>query len=152
MGTNCLIDVQDDYGKVIVSIFSQYDGYLEGFGAMLADILSEFVIVDGLNHDKRRWGRLANGMECLAAQLVAQLKCEAGGIYLVPPGTEEAPFHYLVFPTNPLKDQVNRPIISEVGIRIRIKGLKQWSWIGHARDFDVEKVLKQVEEELEKVD
>ena len=94
MGTRSLTIVRDEEGRDIVVIYRQMDGYFSGMGADLANILNGFVIVNGLNvSETRPW--IANGMGCLAAQLVANLKDGPGGIYLCPPGTKDVWEEYI---------------------------------------------------------
>ena len=54
--------------KVIVSIYSHWDGYPEGLGVTLAEYLNGKVVTNGLG--KRDDYNLFNGMGCLAASLV----------------------------------------------------------------------------------
>jgi hypothetical protein len=63
-------------------MYRQYDGYPTGHGAELAEFLAPFHMVNGLSTNETR--KVANGMGCLAAQLVANFKDEAGGFYLYP--------------------------------------------------------------------
>jgi hypothetical protein len=63
-------------------MYRQYDGYLEGHGQELAEFLVQFSLVNGLGNGNPE-GRVANGLGCLAAQMVAEFKTEAGGIYLM---------------------------------------------------------------------
>lgn len=79
MGTRCLTIVYD-HGKPIINLYRQYDGYPSGHGAELAEFLSEFKIVNGISG--RETTRTANGMGCLAAQLVAHFKESVGGFYI----------------------------------------------------------------------
>jgi hypothetical protein len=60
-------------------MYRQYDGYPTGHGAELADFLSGFEIVNGYGEVKPK---LANGMGCLAAQLIANFKQSVGGFYI----------------------------------------------------------------------
>jgi hypothetical protein len=78
MGTRCLTFVYEKYGEVekpVVNMYRQFDGYPEGHGAEL----SEF-----LNSDLS-----ANGMGCLAAQMVAHFKESPGGFYIHPTDVTE---------------------------------------------------------------
>ena len=69
MGTRSLTFVYD--GDVpVINIYRQYDGYPSGHGTELAEFL------DGIEG--------ANGMTCLAAQLVANFKKTVGGFYIHP--------------------------------------------------------------------
>jgi len=81
MGTRSLTFVYDDETPII-NMYRQYDGYPTGHGAELAEFLAPFTLVNGLSTVETR--KVANGMGCLAAQLVANFKSEAGGFYLYP--------------------------------------------------------------------
>ena len=88
MGTRSLTRVfekwEDTKGKEqrqpIVCMYRQYDGYISGHGHELAEFLKPFTIVNGIGLDDKR--KIANGMGCLAAQLVAHFKDCPGNIYL----------------------------------------------------------------------
>ena len=64
----------------ILCMYRQYDGYLDGHGRELAEFLQGFNIVNGLSIDVPE--RTANGVHCLAAQLIAYFKDGPGGIYI----------------------------------------------------------------------
>ncbi len=93
MGTRSLTTVYKDYdyddNVALVTIYRQYDGYPDGHGAELKEFLARIEIVNGFALPERA-GTHANGMGCLAAQLVAHFKNDAGlgGIYLVEPGSK----------------------------------------------------------------
>jgi hypothetical protein len=82
MGTRSLTYVYDGESPV-VCMYRQFDGYPEGHGREVASFLEELTVVNGLAMDETR--RVANGMGCLAAQLVASFKGQAGGFYLHSP-------------------------------------------------------------------
>ena len=65
--------------KKIVSIYNQYDGYPEGLGVTIASYLDNKTIVNGLGGDR---DTVFNGLGCLAASLIAELKEEAGNVYI----------------------------------------------------------------------
>ena len=69
--------------KIQVQIYNHYDGYPSGLGVKLADLLDGYNVVNGLSHGMQ--GPIANGMGCLAAQLVGHLKEEPGNVYLQKP-------------------------------------------------------------------
>ena len=80
MGTRCLTFVYD--GNVpVINIYRQFDGYPSGHGHELAQFLNSKKLVNGYT-DKN--SAEANGMGCLAAQLIVQLKHGVGGIYIHP--------------------------------------------------------------------
>jgi hypothetical protein len=84
MGTRSLTYVYNEDRERIICMYRQFDGYPTGHGYELAQFLNSIdEVVNGIPfHDNRR---LANGMGCLAAQLVAHFKTECGNIYLYPP-------------------------------------------------------------------
>jgi hypothetical protein len=87
MGTRSLTFVYDDSStddgsaEAIMCIYRQYDGYPSGHGHELAQFLNSKTIVNGYGEQN---SMEANGMSCLAAQLVVQLKHGVGGIYIYP--------------------------------------------------------------------
>lgn len=89
MGTRSLTIVYDNYrdeeGQIIqrpiLNLYRQYDGYPSGHGSELAEFLREFAaITNGISMNETR--KTANGMGCLAAQIVAHFKQSAGGFYI----------------------------------------------------------------------
>lgn len=93
MGTRSLTYVYENHkneqgDKVeepIICLYRQYDGYPTGHGAELADYLNGMYVVNGLGLDQKDQ-KVANGMGCLAAQLVSFFKKdEAGQFYLHAP-------------------------------------------------------------------
>jgi hypothetical protein len=80
MGTRSLTFVYD--GDVpLINIYRQYDGYPSGHGHELAQFLDSKTLVNGFGEQN---SVEANGMGCLAAQLIVQLKHGVGGIYIYP--------------------------------------------------------------------
>lgn len=80
MGTRSLTTVFDESGKPLLSLYRQMDGYYEGHGAELQEFLKEFGIVNGIGSNTP--AKAANGMACLAAQLVAHFKTGIGQFYI----------------------------------------------------------------------
>ena len=78
MGTRSLTYVYSE-DTPLINMYRQYDGYPSGHGAELAEFLSGFEIVNGYGEVKPK---LANGMGCLAAQLIANFKQTVGGFYI----------------------------------------------------------------------
>lgn len=79
-------------------MYRQYDGYMSGHGAELAEFLQDFNIVNGMKLNDPP--RTANGMGCLAAQLIVHFKASAckddgtptsepGGIYVYHPEAKD---------------------------------------------------------------
>ncbi len=80
MGTRCLTFVYDG-GVPVINVYRQFDGYPSIHGHELAQFLNSKTLVNGYT-DKN--SAEANGMGCLAAQLIVQLKRSVGGIYIYP--------------------------------------------------------------------
>lgn len=81
MGTRSLTYVYADDNKPIIKLYRQYDGYPSGHGAELAEFLNSIKeITNGYRGDETR--RIANGMGCLAAQMVSHFKKGHGEFYL----------------------------------------------------------------------
>lgn len=84
MGTRSLTIIEDEKGRKLATMYRQFDGYYDGHGKELADFLTGFKLVNGMGGDEPE--KFANGLGCLAAQVVAHFKKEPGGIYLYPAG------------------------------------------------------------------
>lgn len=100
MSTNGVlyIHAQEEDTDILCGLLSHYDGYPEGYGKEIEDFLNSITLVNGLN-SKQQNKRVANGMDCLAAQLVVHFKKRPGDFYL---GSEsylqhDYPFEYHVF-------------------------------------------------------
>ena len=65
--------------KTIVDIYHHYDGYPEGLGVKLASYLDDMKITNGLGRDN---DYVFNGLGCVAASLVAELKDGPGNVYI----------------------------------------------------------------------
>ena len=76
MGTRSLTYVynENDNERPVVCMYRQFDGYPSGHGAELAEFLTPM--------KTKEEGRNANGMGCLAAQMIAYFKEGAYNIYL----------------------------------------------------------------------
>lgn len=71
-----------------VCMYRQFDGYPNGHGRELAEFLMPIEVVNGYTPDRRARTH-ANGMGCLAAQMIHHFKGEEiGGIYLLVPNLE----------------------------------------------------------------
>lgn len=118
MSTRSLTIVLDDDKTEIVRIYRQSDGYPDGHGVDLAK-LCDVAIVNG-----RQPGATANGMPCLAAQIIAGLKMgsdgkpEPGGIYMHPinTGCDWAEYIYFVRPPKKLGDRPSIECRTQAGL------------------------------------
>ena len=94
MSTRGIINIIED-NEVLVRIYNQSGSFPYILGQKLADFLAGFKIVNGLSLEKQD-AKIANGMGCLAAQLIKYLKEEPGGIYIVPPGDHAQEYEYYI--------------------------------------------------------
>lgn len=147
MGTRSLTLVLDEEGNEICVLYRQYDGYPTGHGAELKQFLQGFSVVNGLGFDKPT--KIANGMGCLAAQLIANFKMEPGGFYMYSPGTRDCGEEYIYTVYLP-----NSPVTTPSDLRLKIQagavtffglpGTKQSNmpviYDGPIEDFDPEVV------------
>ena len=90
MGTRSLTYLYDENAeKPFMCMYRQFDGYPEGgHGQELGEFLAPFTVVNGFTTDHKA-GSHANGMGCLAAQMVAHFKQAIGNHYLVDPDTQQ---------------------------------------------------------------
>jgi len=110
-----VISPYDD--KEIMVMYRHTDGYPEGHGVELAKFLKGMIIVNGIRLNDER--RIANGMGCLAAQMVTHFKVRAllddgvSGIYLHPSGTRDIGEEYIYKVSIDKKDKEKRMGIEE---------------------------------------
>ena len=96
MGTRSTTAIKDEDGKTLVTLYRQYDGYPTGHGQELADFLKARTLINGIGGQTARTH--ANGMGCLAAQLVTHLKGDQiGNIYITNEGDSQE-YNYTVYP------------------------------------------------------
>lgn len=65
----------------LVSVYQQYDGYIEGVGHKLASYILDKEICNGIRLG-RDTSKLANGFGCLIAQIIRDFKEDVGGLYI----------------------------------------------------------------------
>ena len=98
MGTRSLTVVEERWEggekTEVLVMYRQMDGYPTGHGDDLATFLKDFKICNGIGVSESPT-KLANGMGCLAAQIVAHFKENVGGIYLHPSGTRDCGEEYI---------------------------------------------------------
>ena len=75
------VSFSEEPNQTIVDIYHHWDGYPEGLGVTLASYLDDKRIVNGIG-SKDNEDLIFNGMGCLAASLVAELKDGPGNVYI----------------------------------------------------------------------
>ena len=89
MGTRSLTIFNNEWdNEEIVVLYRQYDGYPTGHGRDLLNFLNNMKIVNGMNSKNEKL-KIANGMGCLSAQVIAYLKEAPGDFYLHSAGTRD---------------------------------------------------------------
>lgn len=97
MGTRCITIIYSEWNnKPICAMYRQFDGYLEGHGLELREKFGDFQIINGIPYGQSTKNK-ANGMGCLAAQIVAHFKTEIGGFYMVSPDDYQEYNYHLHF-------------------------------------------------------
>ena len=102
MGTRSLTKFYESFNSKkdvpFAVMYRQFDGYPDGHGRELAEFLVKRKLVNGIGgRDSSR--NAANGMGCLAAQVVSEFKGgEIGGIYLTDDGDHGQDYVYEVHP------------------------------------------------------
>ena len=87
MGTRSLTFFYED-NKPLCCFYRQMDGYPQGHGVDLGEVLAPITLVNGYQFDMAA-GTHANGPGCLAAQVIERLKDgQLGSIYMVDPDPE----------------------------------------------------------------
>jgi len=84
MGTRSktsFIEKRGDKLTHLVSVYQQYDGYIEGVGHEIAEYILSKQICNGIRLG-RDTSKLANGFTCLIAQFIRDFKTDVGGLYI----------------------------------------------------------------------
>ena len=82
--------------RVEVQVYKHYDGYPEGHPTQLAEFLKDFKVVNGVPFGVDN-SRMANGLDCLAAQYIAAFKQDAGDLYVENPDTQHGDIEYITY-------------------------------------------------------
>ena len=88
MGTRSLtyVYVED---TPIMCMYRQFDGYPSGHGVELAEFLTQIEMGNGISGSPELFS-FANGMGCLAAQMIVNFKKSPGGFYIYPVELDQA--------------------------------------------------------------
>lgn len=137
MGTRSLTVVKNDNGKDLLTIYRQMDGYPTGQGNDLAKFLNSRVLCNGLGAPREDGKTWANGLSCLAAQLVAELKNEPGNIYIYPNGSKDCGEEYKYIIAH------DGQSFTMKAYRVSYKGVATLIYNGTAQEFNGEKLEKE---------
>jgi len=84
MGTKALVRFYTVYGRKKyrhVTVYYQWDGYLNGVGLHLAKFSKSKPFVNGIRKGDEN---VFNGFDCFIAQYISTFKTGAGGLYIIP--------------------------------------------------------------------
>lgn len=121
MGTRSLIKFYEKYGNdeiELVTIYQQYDGYIDGVGHELAGWLKKRIILNGFSGQSDKDG-YCNGAGCLVAQFIRDFKSGIGGFYIFPSNSEAQDYNYKVV----IDNTKNGTIDEQVQITVT-----NWDW------------------------
>jgi len=151
MGTRALTTIINEEKQEIAVIYSQWDGYPSGHGQDLYNFLKDIHLVNGLTMNEKR--KVANGMECLAMQLIAHFKQSPGNYYLMPAGTRDCGEEYLYTIYNNNKNKLCMTIQMGSVTFFGLPGTKQKNmpvlFDGLVKDFCLESI-EAAEESIER--
>lgn len=160
MGTRSLVNIKDDDGKTIVTLYRQYDGYPTGMGQDIKDALNggDVELLNGFSGQKSP--AAFNGIGCMAAYLIGALKHRLaekvtpnpkldkligkddrnpiGNVYLYPPDTNDVGEEF-VYTLQPDKKGTT------VALQVEAYGKKIFK--GSLKTFNPEKVEKKASNE-----
>ena len=125
MGTRAITKVLNEDKEIILSMYSQFDGYPDGLGRSLIEFLKKIKMVNGISFNEER--KVANGMGCLAAQLLVEFKKEAGGYYLTTPDDEES-YNYTIYSEGDYDDQI---------LKIKVESYSEVLFDGKVEDYNL---------------
>ena len=157
MGTRARVNVFNG-NQILVSIYRQMDGYPDSLGKELADFAGPFTIVSGIGVDDRGNKNKANGMDCFAAQLIAELKVNVsyakhcgviGSVYIRDTGPESHGEEY-VYNLKEQNGKVHMTILEGCMTAFGCPGDSEAEmktlWSGLAGDFKLEDIEKEEED------
>lgn len=128
--------------RELVVLYRQMDGYPTGHGADLKDFLSGMEIVDGLGGNQTK---VANGMGCLAAQVIGHFKDGKPGNFYVHAAKERDCGEEYIYVLRPGKNgKIRMQVYAGCITMFGLPGTKQenmgLAFDGLIEDFDPEEV------------
>jgi len=96
MGTRSLTIIQNKIGLDVAVLYRQMDGYPSEHGRELLEFLKGKILISGFSNSDIG-GNKFNGINCLAASIVAYFKKEIGMFYLHPANTRDCGEEYRYF-------------------------------------------------------
>lgn len=132
MGTRCLTVIKDENDEEIVVMYRQMDGYPSGHGKDLKEFLDGFYIVNGITNKDNE--KAANGMSCLAGQIIAHFKTGIGSFYIEKAGSRDMDEEYIYT----VYCDVN-PVRQKDFLNIKVENFENVIYDGPVSTFDPDK-------------
>jgi hypothetical protein len=88
MSIPATVAIFDEQDRILVNLYWQSNGHFESLGKKLANFLEDTAIINKIKGNNPT--KAANGMGCLAAQVIKHFKEEIGNIYIALPKYHEA--------------------------------------------------------------
>lgn len=115
MGTRSTTKIYNERGQLLLALYKQFDGYIEGgWGEDLKNFIKESKFVNGFNE---RDNKIHNGPGCFALQLVKEFKETTGGLYATTEDDVES-YNYVIrfgdpYPSTITIEESENPEFSE---------------------------------------
>ena len=131
MGTRTLVHIKDGK-KTIATIYRQYDGYPTGMGDDIKEALNDGIVTILNGFGNQTVPSHFNGMGCLAAFLIGELKQKKiGNVYIFAPNSKDVGEEFTY-------------TLSEVDGKVKLKVVENYNnktiFNGLLKDFDGETV------------
>ena len=140
MGTRSLTTFIDNHtNEEIVVMYRQYDGYPGGHGRDLFNFINGMSVVNGIPGGEST-KQMANGISCLAAQVVSHFKNGVGDFYLHAGDTRDygEEFVYTIYAKdNELKVKVEDVYEDKVLFDGNTKEMDKWIGCDDRPEFDI---------------
>jgi len=90
MGTRSTTKIYNQWGRLVLSLYKQFDGYHSGWGTDLKNFIKRGTFVNGIPSGLEvEENCLHNGIEDFALNLVKEFKQGAGGLYATTENDEQ---------------------------------------------------------------
>lgn len=122
--------------RELAVMYRQMDGYPTGHGDELKEFLKDMHVVNGLSSGQPK--KIANGMGCLACQVIGHFKKEPGHFYLDAAGTRDCGEEYIYTLRNTENGHINLQVRSGCVTFFGMPGTKEEN-MGLVYDGDIRK-------------
>lgn len=122
----------------ICHVYKQSDGYPDSLGEQLKEIFGDANLVNGIRFDLENQ---VNGMGCAAAQFVANMKKDVGGIYMLGEEVDWSNYDYHIYHEGELPHSLDAPS----KLKMKITSYGEVLFDGLICEFDSSKLYEDEE-------